>query len=163
MKLKGETIFTLLLLVIFAGSLYLSTGWSMKARLFPMLIVIAGLVLTVWLLICEKLFGSPAEKEQAKSQEGKEDVAVPRPAKQKVTLKGEITMILWVLGFLAIILVFGFWVAIAVFTPLFMPLFGKENWKIVGFYTVGIWLGIYIVFHVAMKVPLYGGILGIAW
>ena len=163
MKSKGENVFILILLVIFAGSLYLSTEWSMKARLFPMLIVIVGLVLTVWLLIAERIFGSSAGKGQPQSKEGKEAEGALKPAKQEITLRGEVTMILWVLGFLAMILVLGFWVAIAVFTPLFMPFFGKENWKMATIYTVGIWFGIYLVFHVAMKVPLYGGILGLAW
>lgn len=72
-------------------------------------------------------------------------------------------MMLWVVGFLGMILVFGFWVAIALFIPLFMPLFGRENWKIVAIYTIGIWLGIYLVFGVAMKVSLFGGILGLSW
>jgi len=64
---------------------------------------------------------------------------------------------------LSIILVFGFWVAIAAVVPLFMSLFGRENRKTVAIYTVGIWLAIYLIFAVGMKVPLYGGILGFSW
>jgi len=44
-----------------------------------------------------------------------------------------------------------------------MPLFGRENWKIVAFYTTGIWLAIYLTFAIGMKVSLYGGIFGLSW
>jgi hypothetical protein len=83
--------------------------------------------------------------------------------KRKATPKSEGMMILWVGALLGMILVFGYWVAIAVFTPFFMSLFGRENWKVVAIYSAGIWLGIYLVFTIGMHVPLYGGILGLSW
>ena len=70
---------------------------------------------------------------------------------------------LWVVGFLAVILVFGFWVAMAGFTPLFMRFFGRETWRTAGIVTVSIWIGIYLVFGQAIKAPLFGGALGLTW
>ena len=159
---KSGILFGLILLVIFAGSLYMSTEWSMKARLFPLLIVTAGICFSGWIVFSEiKRARSPEKEEEKPKGDGLK--AAVKPKKQKITPRGEITMILWVMGFLAMILVFGFWVAIAAFTPLFMPLFGRENLKTSAIFTVSIWLGIYLIFGVAMKVPLYGGLLGIAW
>jgi hypothetical protein len=72
-------------------------------------------------------------------------------------------MIFWLALFIVIILIFGFWVAIGLYTPLFMRLYGKENWKIVGIFTVAIWLTIFITFHVGMEVSLFNGVFNIGW
>jgi hypothetical protein len=162
MKVRGGTIFALVLLFLFLGGLYLCMDWSVKARLFPLLIVVAGTGLSMWVGISEISRARSPEKKEDKPREDDLRAAL-RPAKQKATPKSEAIMMLWVLGFLSMILAFGFWVAIVVFTPLFMPLFGRENWSTVAIYTVGIWLTIYLVFGVCMKVPLYGGIFRLSW
>ncbi len=162
MKIRGGTLFAVALLVIFAGGLYLCREWSIKARLFPLLIILAGTALSVWLVISEIIGARSPEKRKDKPKRDELKAAF-KPAKQKITPRSEAIMMLWVVGFLGMILVLGFWVAVALFIPLFMPLFGRENWKIVAIYTVSIWLGIYLVFGVAMKVSLFGGILGLSW
>ena len=160
-KEKGN-LFGLALLVIFAGGLYLCMEWSVKARLFPMLLGVAGTVLSLWMVIPEmRRVLSPGEKEE--ELEGGDLESSDEPAKQKATPKSEIIMILWVLGFLGIVLVFGFWVAIVGFTALFMSLYGREKWTYTIIFTVGIWSAMYFVFAISMKVPLYGGILGLSW
>ncbi len=162
MKVRGGTLFAVALLVIFAGGLYLCREWSIKARLFPLLIVVAGTALSIWLVISEIIRARSPEKKKGKPKRDELKAAF-KPVRQKITPRSEAIMMLWVLGFLGMILVFGFWVAIALFIPFFMPLFGRENWKIVAIYTIGIWLGIYLVFGVAMKVSLFGGILELSW
>lgn len=162
MKARGGTLFAVALLVIFAGGLYLCREWSIKARLFPLLIILAGTALSVWLVISEIIGARSPEKRKDKPKRDELKAAF-KPAKQKITPRSEAIMMLWVVGFLGMILVFGFWVAIALFIPLFMPLFGRENWKIVAFYTTGIWLAIYLTFAIGMKVSLYGGIFGLSW
>ena len=72
-------------------------------------------------------------------------------------------MILWLTVYVGLIVICGFWVAMAVFIPLFMTVFGHENWKMVTAFTAGIWLGIYLLFYVAMEIPLYGGLLSISF
>ena len=158
---KSGAIFALILLIMFAGSLYMCTEWSIKARLFPLLIVTAGICFSGWIMFSEiKPPGPTVAGEKPEEEDRKAKV---KPEKQKITLRSELTMILWVIGFLAMVLVLGFWVGIAAFIPLFMPLFGRENWKTSAIFTAGIWLGVYFVFHASMKVSLHGGLLGIAW
>ena len=83
--------------------------------------------------------------------------------KKQGFIVNEVKIMLWILGFLSMILVFGFWVTIAVFVPLFLILFGRENWKLTSIFTVILWLSIYLIFSVAMKVSFYGGAVGLAW
>jgi hypothetical protein len=162
MKVRSGSIFALVLLLLFAGGLYLCKEWSMKARLFPLLIVVTGIGLSAWVLRSEISAARSPEKREGPPKEDDRRAAL-RADKRKATPKSEGMMILWMLALLGMILVFGYWVAIAVFTPFFMSLFGRENWKTVAIYTAGIWLGIYLTFAVGMHVSLYGGILGLSW
>lgn len=162
MKARGEAVFNGVLIIIFAGGLYLCRDWSVKARLFPLLIVIAGVTLSVLMVISDSISSTHPDKKRKKAKRDELKTGL-ESIRENITPKSEMIMILWVAGFLGMILVFGFWIAIATFTPLFMPLFGRENWKMVAIFTVGIWLGIYLVFGLAMQVSLYGGALGITW
>jgi hypothetical protein len=162
MKVRGRAIFASVLLFLFLGGFFLCTGWSIKARLFPLLIVVLGTGFSVWLLFSEMGRGGSPETEEGKPKRDDPTVAF-KPTKPKTTPRSEAIMMLWVSGFLSLILVLGFWVAIAVVVPLFMSLFGRENRNTVAIYTVGIWLAIYLIFAVGMKVPIYGGILGFSW
>ena len=119
-------------------------------------------MLSVWLAISEfALLCRPDIKEGVAKDVERE--TAPKPPEQKTSLKSEALMILWIAVFTTMILVFGFWVAIATFTPLFMFLFGRENWKLVALYTACVWVGVYLVFPMAMKVSLYGGVIGFSW
>lgn len=161
-KKKGGITFSFALLIVFSIALYSSTGWTKEARLFPLLIVIAGISLSLWVVITGIIhMHSPDTSESTpKAVDKKTEL---KPVKHKITRKNEALMMLWVVGFLCLILVFGFWVAIALFIPLFMHLFGHETWKMVTAYTLSTWVAIYLVFTASMKVPLYGGLFGLAW
>ena len=136
-------------------------GWSPEARLFPLLIVVAGIGLCVAVLRSEMRRTRLSEKREGEPERDKLK-AVLKVTEQKATSRSETIMILWVSTFLAMVLVFGFWIGIAVFMPLFMHLFGRENWKIIALYTAGMWLVIYLTFAVGMRVSLFEGILGLS-
>lgn len=163
MKINGSMTYSFVLLVIFALGLYLSSGWDMKARLFPQLIVIIGILLSISLVVKETIKANAPKGERHKEITGDPQKAPIKPEKKGVTPESEIKMILWILAFLGMIIIFGFWVAMAAFVPLFMSILAGEGWKIIGAYTVGIWLAIYLIFSVAMKIHIYGGLLGLSW
>ncbi len=162
MKIRGEAIFALLWLFLFVAVLYFGKDWSTKARLFPLMIGVGGAGLAVWVLGAEITSARSPHKGKAVTEKDKLK-AVLKVRKQKATPKSEGIMLLWVSAFVSMILVFGFWTAIAVFLPAFMFLFGRENWKTVAIYTPAVWVAIYLVFHIGLRVPLYGGILGLSF
>jgi hypothetical protein len=143
-------------------SIYLSQSLSAKARFFPLVVGIAGLVFSVWLIIAEILKGRSKENK-VETSEDNELSAPAQLSKQKTNLRGEAVILMWIIGFLLMILVFGFWVAIAAFTPLFMFFFGRENWKTVAIHTVCLWLAVYLIFEYSFRTDLFGGIFGITW
>jgi TctA family transporter len=161
-KTRGESIFSSALLIVFLAALILSTGWSKVARLFPQLIVIAAIILSLWPVVSGFIYKPSPEQVESEPTDDDRRAAF-KPAKQKIPPRNEVLMMLWMLGFLGLILVFGFWLAIAVFVPLFMHVVGHETKKIIVVYAASTWIAIYLVFTVSMKVPLYGGVFGLAW
>lgn len=150
---KEGIIPAIVLLLLFSWALYLSTQWSFKSRLFPEIITTGGVIFSIWLVISEI-------RKYVRSRR-KIDVQSDTPSQSN--LRNEVKMMLWVIGFLFMILILGFWVAIILFTPLFMRLFGKEPWKMITVFTVSIWIGIFLVFGVAVKTPMFGGVFGLTW
>ncbi len=161
MSIKGRTLFELFFVMIFAIGLYFSTKWGFKARLFPQLIVISGLVISIYNFIKSNFFQRHSESIDNKLVKPKAETVLV--SKQVATPNSEWTMILWVIIFFCMIILLGFWITIILYTILFMSIFGRENWKIVTIYTIGTWFLIYFGFSVGMSTSLYGGILGLTW
>jgi hypothetical protein len=152
-KMRGGLLSSLFFMILFAVTIYLSQDLSVKARFYPLLIGITGAVFSLALMIVEILRGRSKNELSA----------MVEPPNQKTSLRGEMIIMLWMVGFLFLVLVFGFWVAIAAFTPLFMYFYGHENWRTVAVHTVCLWLAVYLVFEFSFKTDLYGGIFGITW
>jgi len=158
----GRVISSVFFIVLFAVSIYLSQDLSEKARFYPLWIGITGIIFSVWLMIAEILERHSKKNKVEKARS--EDISAPvEPSEQKTSLRSEAVILTWIIGFFFMVLVFGFWVAIAAFTPLFMFLYGHETWKTVAVHTVCLWLAVYLIFEYSFKTELYGGIFGITW
>ena len=162
MSLKAKSLFNLTLLAMFSVAFFFSLKWPAAARYYPEGICLGGIIFTVYLLIMD-LIGKPQEKEKSANPKTAKKSKVKKSDKDQVTVEGEIKMFLWMIAYFALILVFGFWVAIAVTVPVFMRKFGNEGWKLIGIFTVFTWLAIFLTFHVGMEVSLFGGVLGLTW
>jgi hypothetical protein len=144
MKLPGSFFAAVLMLLLFAGMLYLSLDWPDKARGFPLLIAVLGMGFSTWLVIS----GLVEIGRHASRTEDKKD-ALPA---------GTAVMILWLALLFGVTIIFGFWIGSILFLSTFMSLFGRESWKT----TIGITsimvATLYIVLSVVMKIPIYGGV-----
>ncbi len=155
-------IIAVIFMAIFAAALIPCKDWPARTRLFPLSVSLAGLAISTWIFFAEisRRIVAEKKKEQTQAEQLKAQV---KKTEQTATLKSQGAMILWLTVYVCLIVVSGFWVAMAVFIPLFMTVFGHENWKMVAAFTAGIWLGIYLLFYVAMEIPLYGGLLSISF
>jgi hypothetical protein len=156
MKLKGETLFSLILFLVFVAALVISLGWPEKARMYPLILSAGGILFSGWLVVAG-LRGKQSKKDKPAS---------PKKAlkkKAEVSVRMEIIMALWLVAFVATILIFGFWVAIAAFTPIFMRVYGHENWKLIGIFTTVVWFSIFLAFNQGMEVSLFGGVMDLTW
>lgn len=149
MKSKGENVFLLLLFFAFCAGLYLCRQWPSMSRLYPTITLSGGIIFSGALLILQ-FFGGQKNRK-------------PQKVKEAVPLRNELIMVGWVIGYLAIVLIFGYWVAAAIFPLLFLSIFGHENWKIVSIYSVVTCITVYVIFGYAIRVFLYGGVLRLSF
>lgn len=144
MKVKGSLLFSLLMLAIFCGMLFMSMGYSEKARFVPLVVGIPGLFLSAVQVAIEI-----------------RDHFKVRLTESKSVARKELVIICWIMFQLGLILIFGFWVAIPVFLLLFLRVHGKESWILTITIAACGWGIIFLIFNVLAKVPLYGGVLGL--
>lgn len=156
MKLKGETLFSMILFLVFLAAFVFSLEWPDKARMYPLILSSGGIIFSGW-LVYAGFKGKQIEKGKSESLKNK------IKKKKEVNVRMEIIMMGWLVGFIATILVIGLWVAIAAFIPLFMRVYGHEKWKFIGLFTAVAWFSIFLVFSQVMGVSLFGGVLGLAW
>ena len=146
MKIKGETIFALILLAVFVVLVGVGTGYSRKARMLPLVLGIPGLILAG--VIVSR---SCAKAGKTISQERSAD-------EQAHDQKKVLIMIGWVALLIAMIWVFGFLITIPVYMVLFLKTRG-EKWPLTIGLALGSWAFLYWIFAVTLKIILYPGIL----
>jgi hypothetical protein len=123
MRFKGETVLSFCLMIIAGGIVLLARRWPLRSALFP--IIIGSLVFFMAALnFYLNLFAKRESREETSSIDFKltEDMA-PEVVKARTQ-----SIFLWILGFLVLILLTGFSLAIPVFFFLFLKLKGKEGW-----------------------------------
>jgi len=155
-KGKGKLVFSLVMLIIFAGMLVMSMGYSQKARFVPLVVSIPGVIVsTVQLLIELRSFFNQRLKAVPDSEK--------RRVKDEQVARSEKMIVGWILFLLALIFIVGFWVAVPVFLLLFFRIYGKESWTFTIVGTACSWGVIFVIFQVLLKVPIYEGLLEIGF
>ena len=102
--------------------------------------------------------------ERADSKLSEQEVrSLIKEIKEKATLKSQFKAVMWLIAGLAIILIFGFWVAILAYISIFMRLYGNESWKLIIAIAGVAWIACYLFFHIGLKHELYGGLLGLSF
>jgi len=160
MRITVSLVLNSIITAVFAGMLVIALGWPGRSRVFPVIIAIVGL--TFSLIQQVKEMSSVSRKNGAAPGAG-DGAAALTAKKTKATPKSEAIMLLWTLGGMGLVWVFGFWVAIPAFLIIFMRLYGHESWKLIWVVAGIAWGACYVVFHLGLKFSLYGGLLGLTF
>lgn len=147
--IKGNFIFTIVLL-IFSIVLFIATlGYPWKAMVFPLIAISTALILLLIQTGKDILFLK--KEKMTEKEEGKKETLGYKHLVIGLWMVG-IVMILWIVGFMATVIVLPF---------LYLKL-NKESWKlsIVLSFCCGVFF--YLLFGLALKMPLYPGIIGAA-
>ena len=154
------------MVIVFSAMILVALQYPRSAGLAPCLIAIPGLILAVWQLMADLRNNVRQTRHrnlhQADSMVKQTTPAkLPRtPQKQKTTkTRDELVMFGWVTVILALFLLLGFWVGLAVFLALFILLYGQETWKTTLLVSTVGWLCFWGIFHVLLKVSLFQGFL----
>jgi hypothetical protein len=164
-KIKGNLWMSLLMSFFFTLIVILSLGYPEKARLVPLVVAVPGLILSLVQLVYD-LIGRPdkSQKDADEKDKGYSAMANQYQLEEEEmsateVRKREWLMVAWIVFFLVIILLFGFWISIAAIILLFTRFYGKESWKMTLILTGAGWLSIYLIFWVILQVPLFEGFL----
>lgn len=169
MKLEPKNFFEFFLMIFFTVVIAAALEYNAKARLIPLLVAIPCLAMALYRfavsLAGKEKEGLSGEDELLKDILSRVDVAVDavdhKSRKAKLTAEEKqkrfLNIVLWILGFACLIFLFGFMVAIPVFT--FVYMFSKrESWIVSLSCAVGLGVSIYLAFVVVAKSSLYEGL-----
>ena len=151
-----ESLFTLVLAVLFAAGVFASRGWPWKTALFPMVIGVAGSVaaalLALWIGIRG---GEPAAADDVPG--GASDIGLDDTIRYGEGLKRTVVICLWILGILVGTWLLGQPVALPLFVFLYLKMGSGEGWLV----SIGLTLAIIVfllgVFDQVIHVSWYEG------
>ncbi|MFQ5842364.1 MAG: tripartite tricarboxylate transporter TctB family protein [Thermodesulfobacteriota bacterium] len=166
MKRKGEFIFEVLILGVIIGFVFYSLSYSPTARLVPLVVGIPGIIFGVLQLIgslpgvskrleklssTKDLFGTkgikPKEEEAQEPEEEVEETSTPAWI-----------VFVWIVGFTALIILFGYLVAVPVLVFSFLKFRSGASWLYSILSAVGIEVVMYGGFVLLLNVFLYEGL-----
>ena len=143
-----ELFSSLLLPVLFAWTLWTSSGWNVRAGLFPWSIGIAGLVLST-LHAVQAVF---AASRWSSSEHPAPPVASNREAPRRVA-----GILSWVLFYFVAIWLLGFSVATPLLTFGYLKFAAREKWGISVILALMAFAVLYILFDRTLHVPFPTG------
>jgi hypothetical protein len=167
MKLQGRHYFSLFWVLFFAGIIFVSFGYSYKARLIPLVVSIPCLAFALYRFYVEltgKEVGAPVEEDERLREimERVGEISLGKKAREKID-KAEkrrrfFDMLLWIAIFLVLIFAAGFLVAIPVYTLAYMRM-KKESWILSTLSSIGLTAAVYAAFVIGTESYLYEGLL----
>jgi hypothetical protein len=168
MKNKGQHIFNFFWVAFFILIISRSLTYNPKARLIPLLVAAICLVLAIGVFIGEirkkdKKSGLSGDDALLDGIMKKVDVAAEAgEEKKKVSAEEKkrrfFDAVLWILGFVLMIYLVGFLIAIPLFTFLFMRA-KKESWTLSISCSLGLLAGVYLAFVKLSQSTIYEGII----
>jgi hypothetical protein len=119
---KGRILFCLFLIAVAAYAAYSASAWSFKAALFPLSVGIPLIILAAAQLLLD-LFGK-AESARGPAVDLEFAADVPRD----VARRRVIDIFLWIIGFILLVFLLGFPIAVPLFILSYLRLQSRESW-----------------------------------
>jgi uncharacterized membrane protein YGL010W len=139
-RLSGPVLFGAGLAVVAAYAVYAALRWPPKAALFPLVMGVPLLVLTVAQVILELR-------------------APPVPAQAPSPGRRVLMVFAWMIGFIALVLLGGFAAAVPVFVFLYLRLDSREGWLLSGVLAAAAWGFFHLVFQRLLHFPFEAGLI----
>ena len=139
-------------IMILSGlAVVVALDWPWKAKLFPLVIGIPVFCLAAAEVIWS-LFGSAARIEAM-------DYQLSANLPQRVTLIRTLQAAAWMIGFLCVIVLAGFPIAVPLFVFLYLKLQGREGWGLSVVMTLAVWGFFYGLFDRLLHLPFPAGLI----
>lgn len=154
------------MLVVAGYMVYSSLGWPWGARVAPMIIGIAAIVLTSIALINQVFTRSIiAQREAAGEEFGSHTVHMDSEVDFGDMTPGQyarraLQFLAYLLSFVALVAVVGFLPSIPLFIAIFMRFEGPESWKHIIGQSVVLTGFMWVVFDILLRIPWPGSVIG---
>ncbi|HEV8342872.1 MAG TPA: tripartite tricarboxylate transporter TctB family protein [Candidatus Binatia bacterium] len=152
-KISGHVLFSVVLILVGSYAVYSASHWSFKTGFFPLTIGIPLIILALAQLLLE-LFGAP-EKVGGPAVEAEFSTEVP----PDVVRRRVITVFSWIAGFILLVFLLGFPIAVPLFLFSYLALqSGTGLWQSLGL-TAMAWGFFYFVFQRLIHLQFEDGLL----
>jgi hypothetical protein len=140
-RLSGGALFSLGLAAVAAYTVIAAWAWPLKAALFPLVMGIPLLLLSIWQLLLELRVAEP-----------------PAPTDRRRTL----ATFAWMAAFVVLVLLAGFPIAVPLFVFSYLMVQGSAGWGLSIALTAAAWGFFHVLFERLLRFPFDDGLLG-AW
>ena len=151
MQFKLRSLFSLLLIAVAGYAVISARHWSFKAALFPLATAIPLFILAGTQLILELFGGQETTSGPAVELELSTDVD-PAVARKRVA-----GILAWIAGFILLVFLVGFPLAVPVFIFSFLSLQSRVGWRLSFTLTVTAWGIFYFLFQRLLNVQFEAG------
>jgi hypothetical protein len=152
MKLSGRAWMSLAIMFVAVGIILSALRWPFKAALFPVVVGIPLLTLSIIQFLKSAFLGGKGHIKETTI-----DFKLSEMEDHALEKKRTIKIFLWILGFFFMVLLIGFPIAVPLFVFLYMKLQGKEKWGVSLLMTFIAWASFYGLFVKFCDVPFMDG------
>lgn len=153
MKIKPQSILSVLVVAFFAFFVYEAREWRPQARLYPWAIGIPMLLLALVHLVLEF---KGAEKKEI-SDAPPVDFQFTQTADRALARRRTMNILSWILGFFMSIWLIGFSLSVPLFVFLYLKVQSRESWTLSLVLTGAAWLLFWAVFVKLLTLPFPEG------
>jgi Tripartite tricarboxylate transporter TctB family len=139
-------------------AVFAAFDFAPAARLLPLVFGIPTLMLSLVTLGVEIQGQRTGNVRRGTSSESLHAAGPATPRQQREWRSRELRIIGWLLGLLALVVLVGFIWALPAFLVLFLRISGRQRWPVVAGVAIGVFLVIYGLFSLALRLPLYPGL-----
>jgi len=154
----GDLVFDIIVALIFAYALWISSGWELGARLMPQIIAWAGLAFIAGRVALELWGGGGAP--EAVGGAHFDNVTDFGELSRRTIAHRALRYLAWCLFLLGAASIVGLLPALALFLIGYMRFEGGERWSTVLAISLPLWVFCYVLFHTLLRVPWPRSVIG---
>ncbi len=155
---KPSIVFIGLLLIFVLVICLNSYSYRPIERLVPLLVGIVTLILCLLVLVDELHPIRLLSRLNIDLISAAGGHLLGEPEEHKTTIQ-LLLIIAWMMGFLVLVFLVGFYISIALFTFTFLTILGKIGWLKAVLITAIVWFSIFAIFDLTMQLHMFRGVL----
>lgn len=154
---KGSMAFIGLLLIFVLVICLNSYSYQPRERLVPLLVGIATLILCLLVLVDELHPIRLIRRLNIDLISAAGGAMLGEPEEHRTPIQ-LLLIIAWMMGFLVLVFLVGFYISIALFTFTFLTILGKIGWPKAVLITAIVWWSIFAIFDLTMELHMFQGV-----